>query len=160
MHYTSLTPQDFVPPLLHMEIGMVNQVWDHLEQWIDNVVEMVPPHEQEARKKLKEVAEQLAIALSEREEKEKNNNIEKREKSAEVKLLKSELRKSKDDTERNELSTRIILLEALVTHLKNDYQISKEKVKEYQAELSLYKKKVVELKAERGKPEASIVAEI
>jgi len=124
-----------------MEIGMVNQVWDHLEQWIDDVVEMVPPHEQEARKKLKEVAEQLAIALSEREEKEKNNNIEKREKSAEVKLLKSELRKSKDDTERNELSTRIILLEALVTHLKNDYQISKEKVKEYQAELSLYEKR-------------------
>ncbi len=71
-----------------------------------------------------------------------------------------ELRKSKDDTERNELSTRIILLDALVTHLKNDYQISKEEVKECQAKLSLYKKKVVKLKAERGKPEASIVAEI
>ncbi len=50
MHYTSFTAQDFVPPLLHMEIGMVNQVWDNLEQWIDDVVEMVPPHEQEAKK--------------------------------------------------------------------------------------------------------------
>jgi hypothetical protein len=38
-HYKCLTPEDLVPPLLHMEIGMVNQVWDDFQTWIDNDVE-------------------------------------------------------------------------------------------------------------------------
>ena len=29
-HYPSFTPSMFVPPLLHMEIGLVNNVWDDL----------------------------------------------------------------------------------------------------------------------------------
>jgi hypothetical protein len=33
-----------------MEISMVNHAWDEFEQWIDDAVEMVPPHEQDARK--------------------------------------------------------------------------------------------------------------
>lgn len=53
MHYKSLTPKNFVPPLLHLEIGMVNLVWDSFENWIDNVAEMVPPLEQDARRKLR-----------------------------------------------------------------------------------------------------------
>jgi hypothetical protein len=42
MHYKSLTPNAFVPPLLHMEIGTVNQAWEDFTTWIDDVVEKVP----------------------------------------------------------------------------------------------------------------------
>jgi hypothetical protein len=48
MQYKSLTINTFVPPLLHLEMGMVNLVWDDFELWIDNDVEMIPSHEQEA----------------------------------------------------------------------------------------------------------------
>jgi hypothetical protein len=91
MHFKSLAPQDFVPPLLHMEIGMVNNAWDGFEQWIDDTVEMIPPHKQDARKKLDEARQKLDEALAERSEVEKTINIEIREKSGEVKRLKSEL---------------------------------------------------------------------
>jgi hypothetical protein len=87
----SLTPQDFVPPLLHIEIGMVNNAWDGFKQWIDDMVEMIPPHEQDARKKLDESRQKLDEALAERSEVEKTINIEIREKSGEVKRLISEL---------------------------------------------------------------------
>jgi hypothetical protein len=54
MHYTSLTPQNFVPLLLHPEIGTVNLLWDSFELWIDNIAETNTPLKQDARKKLTE----------------------------------------------------------------------------------------------------------
>jgi hypothetical protein len=42
MHYKSLAPSNFVPPLLHMEIGMVNQAWENFVNWVDDVVENFP----------------------------------------------------------------------------------------------------------------------
>jgi hypothetical protein len=48
MHYKSLGLENFVPTLLHMEIGMVNQVWVDMEGWIDDEVEVVPEDERTA----------------------------------------------------------------------------------------------------------------
>jgi hypothetical protein len=45
MHYKSLAPENFILPLLHIEIGMVNQVWEVMEGWIDDEVEVVPEDE-------------------------------------------------------------------------------------------------------------------
>ncbi len=73
MHCKSLTPQNFVPPLLHKEMGMVNQAWDYFEQWIDDVVEMIPPEEQMARKNVSEAKEYFDVAYVESDEAEKNN---------------------------------------------------------------------------------------
>jgi hypothetical protein len=52
------------------------------------------------------------------------------------------------------------LLEALVNDLKKQYQMSKEKVKECQVAHSELKKPLSDLKAEKGEPEASIIAEV
>lgn len=49
MHYKSLAPSNFVPPLLHMEIGMVNQAWENFVNWVDDVVEKIPEDENIAR---------------------------------------------------------------------------------------------------------------
>jgi len=73
MHYKYLTPQQFVPPLLHLEIGMVNQCWDDLEQLIDDKVEIIPLQEKEACKKLKEALKDLNVASSEKKRGRKNN---------------------------------------------------------------------------------------
>jgi len=39
MHYKSLTTDNFVPPFLHMEMGLVNQVWEDFKNWIDDEVD-------------------------------------------------------------------------------------------------------------------------
>jgi hypothetical protein len=45
MHNKNLAPEKFILPLLYMEIGMVNQVWEDMEGWIDDEVEVVPEDE-------------------------------------------------------------------------------------------------------------------
>ncbi len=64
-HYSCLGPKHFVPPLLHLEIGMVNQCWESFEQWVDDIVEIVPPSEKEARKELTDAKNKLAQAADE-----------------------------------------------------------------------------------------------
>ncbi len=49
MHYKPLGPDNFVPPLLHMEMGLVNQVWEDFENWVDGNIEMIPVDEKAAR---------------------------------------------------------------------------------------------------------------
>jgi hypothetical protein len=59
MHYKSLAPENFILPLLHIEIGMVNQVWEVMEGWIDDEVEVVPEDEKAARKSLLDAKENI-----------------------------------------------------------------------------------------------------
>jgi len=160
MHYKSLTPQDFAPPLLHMEIGMVNHAWDNFEQWIDDDVEMIPQHEKDSRKAVITTAENLERAISQRTNDENTVNVDIRVKSAEVKVLKSNLRKESNPAEFQRLQLTILALEAEVANLKNQQKLNKENVKTCQAAHADAKKKVADYKAERGKPEASIIAEI
>lgn len=105
MHYAGIGPEHFVPPLLHMEMGMVNQAWYQFEQWIDDEVELLPPHEKEARKFIAVAKDKLEEAAREKNEAEKTINIEIREKNGEIRLLKSELRrKTLENSRRQELN--------------------------------------------------------
>ena len=162
MHYKSLTPQNFVPPMLHLEIGMVNLVWDTFELWIDNVAEMIPPLEQDTRKKLIEVERNLFDATEQKKEADRTVNIEIREKNAEIKALKSELKKTKhtEHERKLDLQTWIQLLTAFVDECKSQFARCKENVKDCQKQVTEIENTLTTLKAERGKPEASIVAEI
>jgi hypothetical protein len=92
MQYKSLTVDDFVPPLLHLEMGMVNLAWDAFELWIDNDVEMIPLHEQDAHQKVLEAARQFDIATTKKKEAEQTINVDIRAKKAEIKMLKMQLR--------------------------------------------------------------------
>ena len=98
VHYQGIGPEKFVPPLLHMEMGLVNQVWDAFEEWIDAFVEIIPPHEKEARKQLADAKGKLKEVAAERSEIEKTISIDIREKNGEIKALKSELRKKRLDS--------------------------------------------------------------
>jgi hypothetical protein len=65
-HYNCLGPENFAPPLLHLEIGMVNQCWESFEEWVDEVVEIVPPIEKDARKQVEAAKNLLAEAADDK----------------------------------------------------------------------------------------------
>jgi hypothetical protein len=33
-HYSCFGPKNFFPPLLHLEIGMVNQAWESFKEYV------------------------------------------------------------------------------------------------------------------------------
>jgi hypothetical protein len=49
MHYTEISPQLFVCLPLHIEIGLVNKVWEELCLWVDQECELLSDEEIEAR---------------------------------------------------------------------------------------------------------------
>ncbi len=121
---------------------MVNHAWDEFEQWIDDAVKMVPLHEQDARKLVIVAGEKLELAQAQWEEDEKTVNVEIREKSTEIKVLKSDLCKTRDKAEKEELQITVLMLEALLTDLKKTYKLNKEKVKDCQVAYADAKKKL------------------
>jgi hypothetical protein len=76
MHYKSIVPEKFLPPLLHMEMGLVNQIWYAFEDWIDKFVEIIPPHEKEARRELIIAKDKLKELQTEKAEIEKMVNVD------------------------------------------------------------------------------------
>jgi hypothetical protein len=66
MHYKGIGPENFVPPLLHMEMGMVNQAWDQFEGWVNAVVEVIPLHEKDAQMKLRDTKNKLKEMAAEK----------------------------------------------------------------------------------------------
>jgi hypothetical protein len=161
MHYASLTPQNFVPPLLHLEIGMVNQAWDDFEKWIDDVVEVIPQCEKDARKKLAEAFELRERAASEKKRADQEFNIEIREKNAELKILKAQLkRKEISLPEKNELQTWVTLLNSCIQEQKDILTELKKKSKEADESYSVAKIRLEKLKEERGKPDSSLITDI
>jgi chromosome segregation ATPase len=88
-------------------------------------------------------------------------NIELREKSGTVTLIKANLsRKNLDGTQREELKVQLTLLDAFIADLKQQMKLIKENLKIRQKNLADLKKKLATCREERGKPEASISAEI
>ena len=113
MHYKSLTPDNFVPPLLHMEMGMVNQVWEDFENWIDDKVELIPIEEKLVRTTLDESRERLRIASSEKDDAKKNISIELKQTNAEIKALKRQVKiRGIAADAQQELQARVTLLTA------------------------------------------------
>jgi len=43
---------------------MVNNVWDDFEEWVDNDIEIIPPHEKEARESLARSKDALAASMA------------------------------------------------------------------------------------------------
>jgi hypothetical protein len=70
-----------------MEMGMVNQVWEHMEGWIDDVVEVVPKDEKTAQKSLLDVRESLERATKQKDEAKITISVEIKQKRGEVKTL-------------------------------------------------------------------------
>jgi hypothetical protein len=79
------------PPLLHLEIGMVNQAWEVFEGWVDNVVEVIPPIERDARKEVQDATEKLELATEEKNHTDTTINIDVQEKSGAANLIKAQV---------------------------------------------------------------------
>jgi hypothetical protein len=125
-HYNCLGFENFVPPLLHLEIGMVNQCWESFEEWVDKVVEIVPPIETDARKQVEAAKNLLAEAEDDKKRCEATINIELYEKSGAATLIRSQLRrKNMDAAHREELTMQLTLLDTAITLLKNQVKAKK-----------------------------------
>jgi flagellar biosynthesis chaperone FliJ len=84
-----------------------------------------------------------------------------REKSGAATLIRSQLqRKNIDAVHREQLTMQLTFLDTAITELKNQIKAKKENVKKCQKRLSACKTKVATCREERGKPEASISADI
>ena len=119
MHYKSLAPSNFVPPLLHMEIGMVNQAWENFVNWVDDVVEKIPEDEKVARTAVVDATDNLKERMREKKEAKKTISIEVMEKNAKVKLLKGELKRAKENqVVTGTIQARLALLESFVKEQK------------------------------------------
>jgi hypothetical protein len=87
-------------------------------------------------------------------------NVELREKSGTTTLIKAHLRrKNLDSTQREELKGNLTLLNTFITELKEQMKAIKEHLKNCQLNIA-DSKKLATCRDERGKPEASISAEI
>jgi len=140
---------------------MVNQCWESFEEWVDEVVEIVPPAEKDAREELKAAKNRLAEAADDKKQCEATINVELREKSGAATLIRSQLqRKNIDAVHREQLTMQLTFLDTAITELKNQIKAKKENVKKCQKRLSACKTKVATCREERGKPEASISADI
>ena len=142
MHYKSLGPDNFVPPLLHMEMGLVNQVWEDFENWVDGSVEIVPVDEKAARKAVLDAKERLDRAADERDTAKKTISVEIRQKNAEVKSLKCELQRRGVAVEIwQELNARIALLTASIKEQQSTKKNISESFKDAQEAYKQCKKK-------------------
>ena len=148
-----------MPPLLHLEIGMVNQAWESFEEWVDDVVEIVPPIKRDARKQVQDAKEELAVALENKKQADATINIELREKSGTVTLIKANLsRKNLDGTQREELKVQLTLLDAFIADLKQQMKLIKENLKIRQKNLADLKKKTCNLQRRKGKTRGKYIS--
>ncbi len=132
-HYKCLGPKTFVPPLLHLEIGMVNQALDTFEDWMDDAVEIIPSHEKEARREVLDTKERLAIALDNKKEADATINIKIREKSGEAVSIKAQLwKKGSKNSRHDELKVQLTLLETFINEQRNQIKKFKEEIKKIQ----------------------------
>jgi hypothetical protein len=140
---------------------MVNQAWDAFEDWVDDAVEIVPPHEKAAHREVLDTKERLNIALDNKKEADATINIEICEKSGEAASIKAQLRrKGLENSTREELKVQLTLLETFINEQRNKIKKFKEEVKKIQLDHAEAKKKLIAYREERGKPEASIAVEI
>jgi hypothetical protein len=70
---------------------MLNQACDSFKKWIDNFIEIIPEHEKDAHKNVREASEFHNIAVMEKKEADKTINIDIHEKNAELKVLRAAL---------------------------------------------------------------------
>jgi len=115
MHYKTLGPDNFAPPLLHMEMGLINQVWEDFETWVDDHVKMIPIDEKAARLAVVDAKIKVDRAADEKETAKKTISVEIRQKEAEIIRLKRELQRTGIIIEiRQEFNARTALLTAIV----------------------------------------------
>jgi hypothetical protein len=127
--------EHFVPPFLHMEMGLVNTTWEDIEQWVDDSVEIVLPYRKDACIAPIISKEKLQVAVQEKKIADQMINIKVCEKTAGVKMLRTELHKrTLTIKRRQDLHSRLTLLESFIEEQKLCLKSCKGKVKMTQEE--------------------------
>jgi hypothetical protein len=103
MHCKGISPQLFVCPPLHMEIGLVNKVWEELCLWVDQECELLSEGEIEVRQ-MAALANQM-YEESMREQETLKGDVAAGLKADKVSLkqLQQQLKRARDETDKSDL---------------------------------------------------------
>jgi uncharacterized membrane protein len=94
-HYYSLGPQNSILPLLHLQMGMINQAFVSFEAWVDDCVAVIPLAEKETQKEVEDAICNHNLALKGKRESEATINIALQEKNVTVNVIKAQLQRKK-----------------------------------------------------------------
>jgi len=94
-HYYSLGPQNSILPLLHLQMGMINQAFVSFEAWVDDCVAVIPLAEKETQKEVEDAICNHNLALKGKRESEATINIALQEKNGTVNVIKAQLQRKK-----------------------------------------------------------------
>ena len=93
MHFSDISPQSFVCPLLHITIGLVNKIWSEIIEWINDKLENIEDMEAKERESLSIINTMLINAFHTKDEADKTTSIELKHHKAQCKQIQKELKK-------------------------------------------------------------------
>ena len=157
MHYKDISPQLFVCPPLHMEIGLVNKVWDELCLWVDQECELLSDEEIEARQMAALANQMYEASMREQERLKGGIAIELKADKVSLKQLQQQLKRAQDETDKADLLHQLNLIKNIVTAKQKQLDDAKGNSKTLREYKSARNKIMKALRKERGKPELSLI---
>jgi hypothetical protein len=157
MHYKEISPQLFVCPPLHMEIGLVNKLWEEFVLWVDQECELLEDEEIEARQMAALANQMYDESMREQERLKGTVTIELKTDKVLLKLLQKQLKRTHDETDKADLLHRVDLQKNIVTIKQKQLDDAKANSKQLREYKSVRTKIMKTLRKERGKPELSLI---
>ena len=93
MHFSNISPQNFVCPLLHLTIGLVDKIWSEMIEWINDTLENIEEMEAKERESLRITNTMLKNTLKKVDETDKTTSIKIKHHKVQRKQIQKELKK-------------------------------------------------------------------
>ena len=155
MHYPNIEPEDFIVPILHTEMGMVNKCGAHLKDWMDEYVEQVTEEELNARKETDSERAVLSALKEEMEQHDLAMHLQVSELRQEAKELRKHLNQEKkrrpvvNENTIQEVNEELKSIQVEINMLQDENLDWKEAVKLSKERLKVKKGALTELKKKR-----------
>ncbi len=157
MHYKEISPQLFVCPPLHMEIGLVNKVWEELCLWVDQECELLSDEEIGARQMAALANQMYEESMREQDRLKGDVAIGLKADKVSLKQLQQQLKRARDETDKSDLLQQVNLIKNIVAAKQKQLDDAKGNSKTLREHKSARNKIMKALRKERGKPELSLI---
>ena len=157
VQYKSVSPEHYVPPHLHITMGMINEPMNWLGSFIDEVIEPIEEDEKQARDDYDDAYMRVYAAQLELKELESTVGVEIKESQLEVRVLKRLAREASEE-QRNDIDLQAATLEYSIVSGKSTMENSKTELQLSRIALKEKKELVQELRKARGRPPESAFA--
>ena len=150
-HYPSILPQMFVPPPLHLEIGLVNDVWSDLMKLIELNAEDLPETELNAQNNLAEAEQNLSQLTDDKKEIEMTFSVDAKQNGMDINILKKQVKiQETSNAEKAVKSLNVQWLTQSIEEAKDKIAKIKEHHQEVEKHCKNLKKAVEQMCKDRG----------